>query len=398
MMPPSSTRGVAYGIATATRTGNQNLSFKFEVSLTADEYTSLKGALNPLLRLGVRDMYTLVERNYEQLDRLADFYVQLFGRVPAVLRTVLPRDAANGIVESSINWLNATRLFLDHENTWLAREYGKKSPELSEFQEACSAAFDSCRAYRFLYKLRNYTTHCGLPLSQVSLRKPQPEEREKGLTQLICFTLDRDALLSNFDWGALVTRDLRALPDKFELLPLIHEAMPYFGSIMESILRIDIREAVRAVGVFEPYVMRLREFSDPSFLLRITPDGGISPTPVPIDSLTKVMRVDPAGDVLAPFRAVPGNTSVQPRTISAHYEQRLGRGTTVLGAWLRENGASNEFHRIANALIQEDGGVEPVITGLTVVGANALLMAASAMGTRPEAILHLLGSYPAHGE
>lgn len=378
--PTASARTTAYGITTATRADHGGLNFNFEIELTSDEYATLTDALKPVFQLGQRDMYTLVERNYRQLDRLADFYVQLFGRVRGPARGVQPRDAANGVIEASINWLNATRLFLDHEQTWLTRHYGKAFSELAVFNGARAAAFDGSMAYRFLYELRNYATHCGLPLSQVGLEKPSPDDEAKGLSQRIVFTLDRDDLLSRFDWGKHVTPDLRTLPSTFELLPLIHETMPHFDAIMETITRIDIREAVAAVGVFAPYMERIRAFDGHPCLLRITPGFSVSPMPIPVDTLIRLSQVDAGGDVLAPFRSETQPPPVERPVMSAHYQDRIGRGASILAAWLTENGATNRFHQVTNDIVQQDGTAEPTITGLTVVGANALAMAAEAMG------------------
>ena len=391
--PTPSVRTTAYGITTATRADHGGLNFRFEIELTSDEYTTLTEVLKPVLRLGSRNMYTLVDRNYRQLDRLADFYVQLFGRVRRPARGIQPRDAANGVIEASINWLNATRLFLDHEQTWLTRRYGKESRELAVFKDAQAAAFDGSLAYRFLYVLRNYTTHCGLPLSQVSLQEPSPDDTAQGLSQRIVFSLDRDDLLSRFNWGKHVTPDLRALPVTFELLPLIHEAMPHFDAIMETIIRIDIHEAIAAVSAFAPYMERVAAFDDHPCLLRITPGFNISPMPIPVDTLIKLSQVEADGDVLAPFHSEAHPSPIGRSVMSAYYRDRVGRGASILATLLTENGATSRFYQVANDLVQQDGAAEPTITGLTVVGANALTIAAEAMGTSPESILGLLASY-----
>lgn len=391
--PTTSVTTTAYGITTVNRADDGGLNFRFEIELTSDKYTTLTDGLNPVFRLGLRDMYTLVARNYRQLDRLADFYVQLFGRVHRPARGIQPRDAANGVIEASINWLNATRLFIDHEQTSLTRRYGKESRELAVFDGARAAAFDGNFAYRFLYGLRNYTTHCGLPLSRVSLQKSNPDDAAKGLSQRIVFSLDRDDLLSQFDWGKHVTPGLRALPVTFELLPLIHEAMPHFDSIMETIICIDINEGVRAVSAFAPYMERIAAFDGHPCLLRFTPGFNVSPMPIPVNTLIKLSQVEADGDVLAPFRSETDSPSIGRSAMSAHYRDRVGRGTTILATWLAENGATSRFHQVANDLVQQDGAAEPTITGLTVVGANALTMTAEAMGTSPESILGLLASY-----
>jgi hypothetical protein len=383
--------GTVFGITTANKAEQGNLTFNFEVELTGEEHAKLSSALNPMLRLGKRDMYKLVERNYIQLDRLADFYVQLFGKV-GTGHGILPIEAAAGVMAASIDWLNSSRLFLDHELTWLNRHFGKASVQLAEFKRACSISFDASSAYRFLYELRNYATHCGVPLSRVALQRPSAEDRGNGLQQRIMFLLDRDDLLSRHNWGKHVTPDLKAMPETFELLPLIHQAMPCFDAIMEVINKIDVQEAALASQVFVPYMERLTTLDGYPCLLSMTPQYQVSPKPIPIDLLKELVQVDLDGDVLAPFRLAPGPPPPLPSPPSPYYRQRLGRGATILATWLSENGATEGFHRAARTIVEQDGGAEPLVTGVAMIAANALMMAASAMGTEPTAILGFLGS------
>jgi hypothetical protein len=382
---------IAYGFASANRVAEDHLKFKFEIELTADEHAALSSALQVVLRLGLRDMYRFVVRNYQQLDRLVDFYVQLFGKAQRP-RGILPRQAAESVMESTTNWLNSTRLFLDHEETWLKRHFGEDSQEYADFTKARHTAFDTSVAYRFLYKLRDFATHCGLPIGQVRLWAPSDEDRARGLSQRIHFELDRDDLLRQFPkWGAKVKQDLEQMPGTFELLPLIHDVMPHFDAIMETIVRIDVKEGVTAVEAFAPYMERIAAFEGSPVLIQITPYSQVSPLPIPVDTLAALSRVDLSGDVLEPFRVEPTNPLPARPAFSEYYQQRIGRGVDTIDTFLRENGATNDFHRKTRALLEADGHVEPLVTGLTVVGANAITLAASAMGVEPEAIIAFYG-------
>jgi hypothetical protein len=384
-------RRTAYGLASATRLANdEGLQLRFEVELTEHEYTVLNDALQVALRLGQRDMYRLVVRNYEHLDRLVDFYVQLFGKARS--HGLRPRDAAHSVMESAINWLNATRLFLDHEETWLKRQFGEDSHEHAEFTKARSNAFDSSFAYRFLYKLRDYTTHCGLPIGRVRLWAPSTEDRARGLSQRIHFELDRDALLNDFKkWGAKVKPDLEQMPETFELLPLVHDVMPHFNAIMETIIRIDIREGVAAAATFAPYMDRIAAFEGGPVLLKITPPGEVSPLPIPAETLTALSEVDLTGDVLDPFRITASGVPSPTRALNDYYKERIGRAVEIIKSFIEQDGATDGFHQRVGGLLGADGNVEPIITGLTVVSANAIGLAASTIGVSPETVLAYYG-------
>jgi hypothetical protein len=377
----------AYGLASAGRLADDHLQIKFEVELTENEYEVLNGALQVTLRLGQRDMYSLVVRNFEHLDRLVDFYVQLFGKA-GPSRGVELREAAQGVIESAINWLNATRLFLDHEETWLKRHFGEDSQEYADFTNARHTAFDNSFAYRFLYKLRDFTTHCGLPIGKVRLWAPSTEDTARGLSQRIHFELDRDALLRDFSkWGAKVKPELEQMPESFELLPLIRDVMPHFDAIMETIIRIDIRDGAAAASAFAPYMDRIAAFEGDPVLLKINPSWQVSPLPIPFGTLAALAEVDLSGDLLDPFRlTTPGAPPPTP-AFSDYYKERLGRGVEIIKTFIEQNGATDAFHQRVGGLLEADGDAEPLITGLTVVSANAISLAASAIGVASHTVL-----------
>lgn len=67
-----------------------------------------------------------------------------------------------------MNTLGMFRSFLDHTDTTLSHEYGKKSEELKSWKEITAREYDSVFEYRFLYNLRNYVQHLGPPPFHIS--------------------------------------------------------------------------------------------------------------------------------------------------------------------------------------------------------------------------------------
>lgn len=137
--------------------------------------------------------------------------------------------------EVNINLLNlmmSARTFLDHMETFIKREYGKKSGQSELFKELKSEEFDGKFSYRFMYKLRNYVQHCGMPpLSYSKIKNIEGNSHFFGMTVVF----DRDALISSFDdWGTLVKSEIKLKDEKFEAFEIIEE-------FIKSILRIYIR-------------------------------------------------------------------------------------------------------------------------------------------------------------
>lgn len=137
--------------------------------------------------------------------------------------------------EININLLNlmmAVRTFLDHMETFIKREFGKESEEIRLFDSLKSEEFDTKFSYKFMYKLRNYVQHCGMPpLSYSKIKTFDAEQPFATLT----LEFDRDALLASFDgWGAIVKPELQAQENKFSAFNIIEE-------FVKSIIRIYIR-------------------------------------------------------------------------------------------------------------------------------------------------------------
>ena len=372
---------------------------KFDVELTEQDYVLASKALSPFGRIGKRDMYDLVVRNYRDIESRNMYYIKLFGLIQGAGR-ISGRDAAMGFTTACINWLNVVRLFLDHEQTFLSRSFGKTSPQLTEFKAACSEAFDQSAAYRFLYELRNYATHCGPPVNTVSVQKPSSEESAAGLKQRITFQLNRDLLLSQYDWGKHATPDLKAMDAKFELLPLIREATHHFWNIMRAVAKIDIKDAMANLSLVEGLLDRMsstEEGAGQPCLLRMVHNSrgafDFTPTPIPVEAIARLRRIDPSGDVLEPLLSDEPMLPARP-PLSQHTKYRMERGALILSTRLIEGGGTPRFTQLVNQLIAEDGDIEPVISGLSIMGITLVQTSALAMQTTPESVLSSFAGGP----
>jgi hypothetical protein len=114
--------------------------------------------------------------------------------------------------------LSSIRTYLDHTETRLKREYGLASEEYKIFKTETSRTYDENFAYRFLYKLRNYSQHCGLPAGLLEVSSFSENELPKYILKL---SLLRDDLLQNFKWGNQVTEELCKQEEVFDILYLI---------------------------------------------------------------------------------------------------------------------------------------------------------------------------------
>jgi hypothetical protein len=140
-----------------------------------------------------------------------------------------------------LNLLSSMRTYVDHAEARLKRKHGDASRQVDLFLKATAHEFDTCFGYRFMYRLRNYTQHCGMPLGLISggssLPTPRPEEQPE---HRIDFYFLRDELLSNFDkWGVIVKPELQSLPERFPLSAYVAESKESLKRIEAALAEID---------------------------------------------------------------------------------------------------------------------------------------------------------------
>jgi hypothetical protein len=120
-----------------------------------------------------------------------------------------------------LNYLSSIRSFIDHNETYVKRKFAPNSFQVNEFDKIKRYYFDNFFSYRFFYKLRNYSQHCGLPIRHFNLstqRKP-----DGGYFAEAEMTFNSHELLKEYrEWGP-VKEDLKKINGDFPLAPLVDE-------------------------------------------------------------------------------------------------------------------------------------------------------------------------------
>lgn len=148
-----------------------------------------------------------------------------------------------------LNYLSSARTFLDHSETFLKRKFGPTANEFLEFKNHLKHCYDNYFTYRFFYKLRNYSQHCGLPLEFFSIKAETKGDGKVYFEMRVGF--DKKKLLSNFDWGSQITRDLQSINLVFDVHPLIFEMTSIIQSIsnkIEAIININVVESATFIN------------------------------------------------------------------------------------------------------------------------------------------------------
>jgi hypothetical protein len=128
-----------------------------------------------------------------------------------------------------LNALSSFNIFLDHANIDIVRRFGKESEQHFRFTKGRENMYSSVFAYRFLYLLRNYALHCGMPLRVV--RAESRADPGGGKTNILTLTVNPTELLANFDKWKTVRAEIQRLGE-VEFRPLLREVVACVHNLM----------------------------------------------------------------------------------------------------------------------------------------------------------------------
>jgi len=368
------------------------LTINMREELTEAEWTQLNEAANAIDQLASPFHYRLVELNFKQLQALHQ-YVSITISLGREFAAANRQKLVESVMGATVNWLTSMRMFLDHEETRLNRKYGASSTEFAAFKEATRQAYDGEVGYRFAYEFRNYVQHCGLPLNHLVITTPAaPQPHLKQYTKLL---LDRDNLLAEFNNWKRVKADLQAMKPRFEMLPLLDGAMSGIRAINRTCTEIDLDKALASAPILASALSRLDGLAGEPMLFRYqgSPQGRMQVTPRPLHA-SSVRQLQAVNEGSAKRESLwgiseplpPPPLPLDPAVVKGRFH-RDNRGVQIISAWFQEGGGTPQFFALVNRLINEDNGIEPVLTGL--INATALLahMTAGALGTTAEALI-----------
>lgn len=147
------------------------------------------------------------------------------------------------------NVLTSLRLYADYNETRFKRRFGKDSDEVAKLKTVLADAYDRSFSYRFLYKLRGYAQHCGLPIGHVVARS-QLQEDETAEHQLEVM-FKTEALLEGGQsyWGSKVRADLERAPRLLDVESVVSQLIPILEKVqdgLQAIERTSLLESGRA--------------------------------------------------------------------------------------------------------------------------------------------------------
>jgi hypothetical protein len=204
---------IIYYLATIVATAENKKDIRKIRSLSKSEFQTYTDYLKDLNEYQKENsLFEIIPLNHKDFHSKIDYYKREY-KINVEDGHMIFIDLNRHI----LNCLFSFRTYLDHTEFKLKKGFGESSKEYTYFKELKSQAFDQNFSYRFLYKLRNYAQHCGLPSGSISFN-----ENFQGKNLEIKFY--RDALLTKYDsWGGLVIPDLEKQKSEFDVIPLLDD-------------------------------------------------------------------------------------------------------------------------------------------------------------------------------
>lgn len=165
------------------------------------------------------------------------------------------------------NLCSMFRSFLDHTDRYFLYEFGKLSPQYSEWRRLISSEYDKNFSYKLMYLIRNYIQHYDMPPIALSIKE---NIEDNGIEVRVDLQLDK--LMED----PLIKRKL-ALQNDLDLedIPLVHMLDSWddsFNRICNYITQIRMEGAVTSAR----YILKIRSE------LNIPENGRIAIIPFPV--------------------------------------------------------------------------------------------------------------------
>lgn len=185
--------------------------------LENSEYEEYNSAVSCLTDFSSdQQLYAITLLNYDDFLKVIAEYSEAYDKHPNMVDFQLLEKMTLNINRHIINYLFSVRSFLDLTEFKLNRVYGDK---FTSFKQATAFEYERNFSYRFLYKVRNFSQHCGLPLGNLSLHSIEEPEFSGKVKNTLVINFNRDILLKYDGWNNQVAEELRRLPEKFDIIP-----------------------------------------------------------------------------------------------------------------------------------------------------------------------------------
>jgi hypothetical protein len=373
--------GKHYAVGTwVQEPGQKGMTVSVIRNISEAEYERYKTIVGKFAAIQERKTFQFLERSSGELKSTFSVYVNI-ENVGGSFRAINWRQAGGFLMERFATWLAATRLYLESERDFMMSRFGEESSQYQSFKESTSTAFDTRDGYRFLYNLRDYTQHCGIPSSGVTVSMNSKKER---ITRL---HLNRTELLSaRFKWNRHAKSLLESWPEKIEIIPLMDDAMAGYMDVERCILRMLIDDCATVISEIRGEEYKTLKDGEHLAAFQIpTGVNGGSFNLQPFPTLQALATIEEAARSDDPVSRI-FSQSVQPPILTPEALQADQRAKAVLSAFINPQ-EPDQVGKLINSIIAADGDITPLISGLVNASAQLTYALSMFLGVSPLSLL-----------
>jgi hypothetical protein len=237
-------------LGTIKREADGRITMKDVRDFCEEEYAEFSDAHQAMRRFSIDErLLLMVVQNHEEFRALLDSVLKQW-QIEKRMDELILENLYLEVNRLLINMLASFTAYLNLTERKL-KEQPAGEATFERFKKACSAAYDTDFAYRFLYKLRNFSQHYELPIGNIHAGQSLNED---GIQQYkLEITFLPDELLNNdFDsWGQPVRSELECMDEEFDVVPLLDRLIDRLMEIESVVTSVRLADIEPVMAYFE---------------------------------------------------------------------------------------------------------------------------------------------------
>ncbi|SEG09623.1 hypothetical protein [Marinobacterium lutimaris] len=178
--------------------------------------------------------FEIVQNNIHEIKSSVEEHIEDLKSVKAPSPIVVDEslDAMVIFAQRVSNFLASASLYLTNSEVLIKKVFGKKSSELASWNEYRRSMHEESFAYRFMYDLRNYSQHYGLPISGHNVLIDNMLTNDKSI-ELSVYVSRNSLLEDDFNWRKL-RAEIENQGENIDIIPLVDI---YFGILKKLLVK-----------------------------------------------------------------------------------------------------------------------------------------------------------------